>query len=195
MQLLPAEESVEVPPSDATSSGALSGTPVWPCAGCMRAALRARLPVDSADPPVLGEQWHRPRSSPRAAHEHSPRRQGPFVVFDCGAGPPSRSSESELFGSKRGAFTGAHADRPGAFALADKGTLFLDEIGDLPLSLQPKLLRLLERGEVTPLGARKSEHYDVRFVGRDATGQILGSEVSAGDFPAATSSTVSPSSR
>src|SRR5262249_5208386 len=73
-------------------------------------------------------------------------------------------------------------DRPGAFALAHGGTLFLDEIGDLPLPLQPKLLRLLERGEVTPLGARAPERYDVRFVA--ATHRDLWSEIAAGTFRA-----------
>jgi DNA-binding NtrC family response regulator len=80
----------------------------------------------------------------------------------------------------RGAFTGAHADRPGAFELAHGGTLFLDEIGDLPVVLQPKLLRMLETGEVTPLGGRKQEKYDVRVVA--ATHRELEDEVARGTF-------------
>jgi len=100
-------------------------------------------------------------------------------VFDCGAASDTLI-ESELFGHKRGAFTGAVSDRPGAFALAHGGTLFLDEIGDLPLSLQPKLLRLAERGEVTPLGGHSGEHYDVRIIA--ATHRDLWAEVGRGTF-------------
>ena len=102
-----------------------------------------------------------------------------MVVFDCGAASETLI-ESELFGHKRGAFTGAHADRAGAFARAHGGTLFLDEIGDLPQSLQPKLLRLLERGEVAPLGAARSETYDVRVIA--ATHRDLRTEVARGTF-------------
>src|SRR5262245_60169606 len=79
----------------------------------------------------------------RAIHEASPRARGPFAVFDCGSVPPNLV-ESELFGHERGAFTGAHAEHVGAFERAQGGTLFLDEIGELPLDLQPRLLRALE---------------------------------------------------
>ena len=176
VQLLPAEESVEIAPSAASSFGALVGQ-----SQAMRQvyAMLERASPSAAPVLLLGESGTGKELAARAVHDHSPRKDGPFVVFDCGAAGESLI-ESELFGFKRGAFTGAFADRPGAFALADKGTLFLDEIGDLPLSLQPKLLRLLERGEVTPLGARKSEHYDVRFVA--ATHRDLWSEVGAGTF-------------
>jgi DNA-binding NtrC family response regulator len=128
---------------------------------------------------LLGESGTGKELAARAVHEHSPRRTGPFVVFDCGAASDTLI-ESDLFGHKRGAFTGADTDRPGAFARAHGGTLFLDEIGDLPTALQPKLLRLAEQGEVTPLGARAGERYDVRIVA--ATHRDLWSEVGRGTF-------------
>ncbi len=122
------------------------------------------------------------RSSPRAPST-TPAAARRVRSWCSTAAPPARALvESTLFGHKRGAFTGAHADHPGAFALAHGGTLFLDEIGDLPLAMQPKLLRMLERGEVTPLGARKSESYDVRFVA--ATHRDLPAEVARGSFRA-----------
>jgi DNA-binding NtrC family response regulator len=115
----------------------------------------------------------------RGVHDMSPRAGGPFVVFDCGASTDTLI-ESDLFGHVRGAYTGAAGDRVGAFAAAHGGTLFLDEIGDLPVALQPKLLRMLEAGEVTPLGGRKSEHFDVRIVA--ATHRDVFAEVARGGF-------------
>jgi transcriptional regulator with PAS, ATPase and Fis domain len=99
----------------------------------------------------------------RAIHEHSSRAGGPFVAVDCGAIPPTLI-EAELFGHERGAFTGAIEARSGVFEQADGGTLFLDEIGELPLDLQPKLLRLLEQREVRPLGGKAVRTVDVRVV-------------------------------
>jgi two-component system nitrogen regulation response regulator GlnG len=176
VHLLPAEEAVDVPPSDQPSFGAMVGESL-----AMRRvyAILERASRSSAPILLLGESGTGKELAARAVHDHSPRQGGPFVVFDCGAASESLV-ESELFGHKRGAFTGAHAERAGAFALAHKGTLFLDEIGDLPLPLQPKLLRMLERGEVTPLGARRSETYDVRFVA--ATHRDLWAEVGRGTF-------------
>jgi DNA-binding NtrC family response regulator len=176
VHLLPAEEAVDVPPSDEPSFGAMVGESL-----AMRRvyAILERASRSSAPILLLGESGTGKELAARAVHDHSPRHGGPFVVFDCGAASESLV-ESELFGHKRGAFTGAHAERAGAFALAHKGTLFLDEIGDLPLSIQPKLLRMLERGEVTPLGARRSETYDVRFVA--ATHRDLWAEVGRGTF-------------
>jgi DNA-binding NtrC family response regulator len=112
-------------------------------------------------------------------HDASPRREGPFVVFDCGAAAETLV-ESALFGHVRGAYTGASADRIGAFASADRGTLFLDEIGDLPPALQPKLLRLLEAGEVFRLGSSRGETFDVRVIA--ATHHDLDDEVGRGAF-------------
>ena len=102
-----------------------------------------------------------------------------FVTFDCGA-VSENLIESDLFGHVKGAFTGAIADRPGALEQADGGTLFLDEIGDLPLKLQPKLLRMLEAGEATALGGKRSARFDVRIVA--ATHRDLREEVSRGNF-------------
>ena len=99
----------------------------------------------------------------RALHEHSPRRKKPFLAENCAA-VPANLLESELFGHTKGSFTGAVADRPGHFVAADKGTLFLDEIGDMPLDMQAKLLRVLESGEVRPVGSNKTVRVDVRVV-------------------------------
>ena len=107
-------------------------------------------------------------------HAASPRAEEPFQVFDCSAAAPSLI-ESALFGHTRGAFTGATADQPGVFETADGGTLFLDELGELPLELQPKLLRVLELGEVRRLGSQVSRKVDVRIVA--ATHRSLAREV------------------
>ncbi len=178
VQMLPAEESVDIPLSTATSFGAMLGA-----SEPMRRvfAILERASVSDAPVLLLGESGTGKELAARAVHDASRRKGGPFVVFDCGAASETLV-ESTLFGHKRGAFTGAVADHPGAFALAHGGTLFLDEIGDLPLAMQPKLLRMLERGEVSPLGARKSESYDVRFVA--ATHRDLPAEVARGSFRA-----------
>jgi len=178
VQMLPAEEPVDIPPSTNTSFGAMLGS-----SEAMRRVFSVLERASLSDAPVLllGESGTGKELAARAVHDASNRRDAAFVVFDCGAASESLV-ESTLFGHKRGAFTGAHADHPGAFAVADGGTLFLDEIGDLPLAMQPKLLRMLERGEITPLGARKSETYDVRFVA--ATHRDLPAEVARGTFRA-----------
>ena len=109
----------------------------------------------------------------------SARAQGPLVVVDCGSISPALV-ESELFGHVRGAFTGADRDREGAFEAADGGTVFLDEIGELPLELQPKLLRVLEQREVRRVGTSKARRIDVRVVA--ATHRELEREVNRGRF-------------
>ena len=116
-----------------------------------------------------------------AIHDASSRSSGPFLVLDCSAIPPSLI-ESELFGHERGAFTGAHAAREGVFAAAKAGTVFLDEIGELPLEMQPKLLRALEERVVRPVGSTESVRLDVRIVA--ATNRELRREVNKGTFRA-----------
>jgi formate hydrogenlyase transcriptional activator len=117
----------------------------------------------------------------RAVHNQSLRSQGPFVKLNCAA-IPAPLLESELFGHERGAFTGACAQTKGRFQLADKGTLFLDEIGDLPLELQPKLLRVLQEQEFERLGSSQTIRVDVRVVA--ATNQDLSQLVANKQFRA-----------
>src|SRR5580700_3586838 len=117
----------------------------------------------------------------RAIHNQSSRRQGPFVALNCAA-IPGPLLESELFGHERGAFTGACAQTNGRFQLADRGTLFLDEIGDLPLELQPKLLRALQEQEFERLGSGQTIRVNVRVVA--ATNQNLAELVAAKRFRA-----------
>jgi DNA-binding NtrC family response regulator len=176
LQLVPAEETLSIPPSEKTSFGALVGGSL-----AMRRifAVLERAAASNAPVLLLGESGTGKELAARAVHEHSARKDGPFVVFDCGASSESLI-ESDLFGHVKGSFTGALADRPGAFELAHGGTLFLDEIGDLPVSLQPKLLRMLEAGEVTRLGGRRPEKFDVRVVA--ATHRDLAEEVARGGF-------------
>ncbi len=114
-----------------------------------------------------------------AVHTHSKRSTGPFVVFDCSA-VASNLIESELFGHVKGAFTGATGSRAGAFERAQNGTLFLDELGELPLDLQPKLLRALEQREVRPVGGDRTVKVNARIVA--ATNRNLQKEVEAGNF-------------
>jgi transcriptional regulator with GAF, ATPase, and Fis domain len=115
----------------------------------------------------------------RAIHEHSSRARGPFVVFDCAA-VPEALFESELFGHARGAFTGADRAREGAVQAAAGGTLFLDEIGELPLSMQPKLLRFLESRTVRRVGESDYRGVDVRVLA--ATHRDLARMVAGGSF-------------
>lgn len=128
---------------------------------------------------ITGETGTGKELASRAMHRLSNREQGPFVIFDCGAAPDSLI-ESELFGHEKGAFTGAVAAREGVFEAADGGTLFLDEIGELPLDLQPKLLRVLEQRELRRVGGSKVRSVDVRIVA--ATNRDLLKEVQAGRF-------------
>ncbi|HEY1954576.1 MAG TPA: sigma 54-interacting transcriptional regulator [Polyangiaceae bacterium] len=134
-----------------------------------------------SDVPVVieGETGTGKEALAEALHEAGPRARGPFVVFDCTA-VPANLVESELFGHERGAFTGATTARKGMFELAEGGTLLIDEIGDLELSLQPKLLRAVERSEIRRVGGSKPIHCDVRILA--ATRRDLEQEVQAGRF-------------
>jgi DNA-binding NtrC family response regulator len=176
VHLMPAEEAADIPPSESSSFGAMVGHSL-----AMRQvyAVLERASRTNASVLITGESGTGKELAARAVHDNSPRAGGPFVVFDCGAASETLIA-SDLFGHVRGAFTGANADRTGAFAAADGGTLFLDEIGDLPLALQPKLLRMLEAGEVTPLGGQQRHKYDVRIVA--ATHRDLWEDVGVGAF-------------
>jgi formate hydrogenlyase transcriptional activator len=114
-----------------------------------------------------------------AIHSASPRRGRPFVKLNCAA-IPLDLLESELFGHEKGAFTGAIAQRIGRFQLADKGTLFLDEVGDIPLALQPKLMRVLQEQEFERLGSTRTQRVDVRLVA--ATNRDLTEMAKRGEF-------------
>jgi two-component system response regulator HydG len=128
----------------------------------VRAALD-RLALQSLSILIQGESGTGKELVARALHDRGPRRNQPFVTLNCGAIPESLI-DSELFGHSRGAFTGATSDRPGVFVEADGGTLFLDEIGDMPLGVQSRLLRVLQEGEVRPVGGSGVRQVDVRVV-------------------------------
>ncbi|WP_311268599.1 sigma-54 dependent transcriptional regulator [Sphingobium sp. WCS2017Hpa-17] len=137
-------------------------------------AARARVPVL-----IEGESGVGKDVIARAIHAASPRHKQAMVTVNCGA-IPANLVESELFGHERGAFTGAFDRHVGRFASADMGTIFLDEVSEMPLDAQVKLLRVLQDGEVQPIGARRPSHVDVRVIA--ATNKRLIEEVEAGRF-------------
>jgi DNA-binding NtrC family response regulator len=128
---------------------------------------------------ILGETGTGKELVARTLHEKSQRAYGPFIALNCAA-VPAELIESELFGHEKGSFTGAAGRHVGKFEQADRGTLFLDEIGDMPLSMQAKLLRVLEEGEVERIGAAKPINVDVRVI--VATHRILEALVRDGKF-------------
>jgi len=141
---------------------------------------KARLVAESdASVLIAGESGSGKEMIARAIHKASPRRDRPFVAINCGA-IPEQLLESELFGHVRGAFTGAVRDNKGLFQTANQGTLFLDEIGDMPVTLQVKLLRVLQEKKVRPVGATESHDVDVRVI--SATHRNLEAEMAAGNF-------------
>jgi len=147
----------------------------------MQAVFTMIRKVSTADVPVLieGESGTGKELVAHATHQLSPRKDGPFVVINCGA-IPENLLESELFGHEKGAFTGAHIQRKGRFELADGGTLFLDEIGELSLPLQVKLLRFLEEQIIERIGGRKGIEVDVRVI--TATNKDLKEAMKGGSF-------------
>ncbi len=141
--------------------------------------LIGRAAANSSTVLVTGETGTGKELVARLIHDTSERARGPFIAMNCAA-IPRDLLESELFGHVRGAFTGANADRKGAFQQANGGTLMLDEIGDMGLDMQAKLLRVLEERMITPVGATRSESVDLRIVA--ATHRDLASSVGQGEF-------------
>jgi DNA-binding NtrC family response regulator len=166
----------EVAPSNARSFGELFGESL-----AMREIFAILERVAKSDVTLLveGESGTGKELVARSLHAASPRSKGPYVVFDCSA-VPSELAESELFGHKKGAFSGATSDRAGAFQRASGGTICLDELGELPLDLQPKLLRVLENREVRPVGDDVARPIDVRVVA--STNRDLHAEAQRGRF-------------
>lgn len=138
-----------------------------------------QVAASSATVMITGETGTGKELCAERLHFESPRSKGPFIAINCGA-IPEQLLESELFGHKKGAFTGATADRVGAVKSADMGTLFLDEICEMPLHLQVKLLRFLQTGTIQPLGSSRLEKVDVRIV--CATNRDPRHEVAVGRF-------------
>ena len=144
----------------------------------LRELIKTLAPSDSTVL-ILGESGTGKELVAKALHECSSRAKGPFIPVNCGA-IPKDLLESELFGHKRGSFTGAISDRKGRFQLADKGTLFLDEIGDMSMDLQVKLLRVLQERKVDPVGSLGAIPIDVRVIA--ATHQNIESLIDEGRF-------------
>jgi transcriptional regulator with GAF, ATPase, and Fis domain len=155
--------------------------PVVGSSASFREVLRTLERAARVRSPVLlrGETGTGKELAARVVHRGSERRNQPFVAINCGA-IPEALAESELFGHVRGAFTGAHRDRQGAFLRADGGTLLLDEVAELPPLIQTKLLRVLETGRVLPVGAEQEQTVDVRIVA--ATHRDLEAMVAMGDL-------------
>lgn len=128
---------------------------------------------------ILGESGTGKELAARALHLNSRRKDGPFVVVNCGA-IPENLIESELFGHRRGSFTGANEERKGKFEVASGGTILLDEVAELPLAMQPKLLRVLQEGEIDKVGGREPLKVDVRVVA--VTHRDLDARVREGAF-------------
>ncbi len=176
LQLVCGERGAPMPAADSDRFGGLVGRSLM-----MRPLFTLLSRAAPSDTAMLinGETGTGKEVCAEAIHARSARAKGPFVVFDCAAVPPSLI-ESELFGHARGAFTGAHTARDGAFVQAHGGTLFIDEVGELPLELQPRLLRAIDRQQVKPLGTAGYREVDVRVVA--ATHRDLREEVAKKRF-------------
>ncbi len=176
IKFLPDEEVVEPEPSQDTAFGSIVGADTK-----MRQLFKLLQDVAATSATVLieGETGTGKELIAEEIHNHSPRRDGPFVVFDCGS-VPRELIESMLFGHVKGSFTGAITDRKGAFAEAHGGTIFLDEIGEMALDLQPSLLRVLDKRAVRKVGSNVYEKIDVRVVA--ATNRDLRAEVAKKTF-------------
>jgi two-component system, NtrC family, response regulator HydG len=151
------------------------------CSQALREVLRTTRQVAPSRACVLivGETGTGKELIARAVHDLSPRSTGPYIRVNCGALTESLL-ESELFGHVKGAFTGADKDRIGRFQYANGGTLFLDEIGDMPISIQVKLLRVLESGEIVRVGTNEPVKVNVRLI--SATNRDLGDAINEGKF-------------
>ncbi len=171
-----ADEKVEIVPSRKEKLGNMVGKHIK-----MRElyAVLEKIAPTSATVVIEGETGSGKEVVAQTLHQLSPRANGPIMVFDCGA-VPDNLIESELFGHEKGSFTGAIMTRQGLFEMASGGTLFLDELGELPIDLQPKLLRALEQREIRRVGSNKPIKVDVRIVA--ATNRNLEDEVKAGRF-------------
>ncbi|HUH00688.1 MAG TPA: sigma 54-interacting transcriptional regulator [Kofleriaceae bacterium] len=176
IKYLPEEEIVEPEPSEEHALGQLVGGDTK-----MRQLFKLLKDVACTQATVLieGETGTGKELIAEEVHNHSDRRDGPFVVFDCGS-VPRELIESALFGHLKGSFTGAITDRKGAFAEAHGGTIFLDEIGEMSLDLQPSLLRVLDKRAVRKVGSNTYEKIDVRVVA--ATNRDLRAEVGKKTF-------------
>ncbi|MEF9441258.1 sigma-54 dependent transcriptional regulator [Burkholderia sp. 1B3(2022)] len=186
-QLLERIVSANQPPALAPSDSGFAGEPSAdrPQLLGVSAAMRdvqkqvGRAAMSDATVLVTGETGTGKEVAARVLHAASARHAGPFVAVNCAA-IPADLLESELFGHRRGAFTGAHADRAGRLVEADGGTLFLDEIGDMPAAMQAKLLRALQERQVMPLGADRPTAINIRVVA--ATHRDLAAAVANGTF-------------